>query len=124
MPKKPPQLSQDPFISRESAKYDRPIASREFLLDFIESQSVPVSHEHIAKFLKYDEEERVEALRRRLRAMTRDGQIFRNRRGGYLSFDHMDLVKGTVQTHPDGFGFTVDLTGHRLKQMKVVEALS
>jgi len=105
MPKKTPQLIEDPFISRESAKYDRPIASREFLLNFIESQSVPVSHEHIADFLKYDDEDLVDALRRRLRAMTRDGQIFRNRRGGYLSFDHMDLVKGYVQSHPDGFGF-------------------
>ena len=37
MPKKLPKLSQDPFISRESAKYDRPIASREYLLNFIES---------------------------------------------------------------------------------------
>ena len=105
MPKKTPQLIEDPYISRESAKYDRPIASREFLLNFIESQSVPVSHEHIADFLKYDDEDLVDALRRRLRAMTRDGQIFRNRRGGYLSFDHMDLVKGYVQSHPDGFGF-------------------
>ncbi len=83
MPKKPPQLSKDPFVSRESAKYDRPIASREFLLNFIESQSVPVSHKHIAEYLKYEDDERIEALRRRLRAMTRDGQIFRNRRGGY-----------------------------------------
>ncbi|MCH8177464.1 MAG: ribonuclease R [Proteobacteria bacterium] len=111
MPKKPPQLSKDPFVSRESAKYDRPIASREFLLNFIESQSVPVSHKHIAEYLKYEDDERIEALRRRLRAMTRDGQIFRNRRGGYLSFDHMDLVKGVVQTHPDGFGFLTPESG-------------
>lgn len=111
MPKKLPQLSKDPFVSRESAKYDRPIASREFLLNFIESQSVPVSHQHIAEYVKYEDDERIEALRRRLRAMTRDGQIFRNRRGGYLSFDHMDLVKGVVQTHPDGFGFLTPDSG-------------
>ncbi len=111
MPRKPPKLSKDPHVSRESAKYDRPIASREFLLNFIESQSVPVSHKHIAEYLKYEDDERIEALRRRLRAMTRDGQIFRNRRGGYLSFDHMDLVKGVVQTHPDGFGFLTPESG-------------
>ncbi|MFV2032339.1 MAG: ribonuclease R, partial [Gammaproteobacteria bacterium] len=28
-----------------------------------------------------------------------------------LSFDHMDLVRGTVQTHPDGFGFLTPETG-------------
>jgi ribonuclease R len=111
MPRNPPQLSKDPFVSRESAKYDRPIASREYLLNFIESQSVPVSHQHIAEYLKYEDEGRIEALRRRLRAMTRDGQIFSNRRGGYLSFDHMDLVKGYVQTHPDGFGFLTPDSG-------------
>ncbi len=111
MSKKPPQLSKDPFAARESVKYNRPIASREFLLNFIQSQSVPVSHEHISKYLEYGDEERIEALRRRLRAMARDGQIFRNRRGGYLSFDHMDLVKGYVQTHPDGFGFLTPDSG-------------
>ncbi|HKJ52406.1 MAG TPA: ribonuclease R [Gammaproteobacteria bacterium] len=97
--------SKDPFHQRESANYDRPIASREHLLELIESQQVPVPQEFIAESLGYDDEPELEALRRRLQAMVRDGQLFRNRRGGYLSFDHMDLEKGYVQTHPDGFGF-------------------
>ena len=111
MPKKPPRLTRDPFLSRESAKYDRPIASREHLLDLINTYKVPVSQNHIAESLKYDDDEQIEALRRRLNAMVRDGQIFRNRRGGYLSFDHMDLEKGVVQTHPDGFGFLTPESG-------------
>ncbi|MCP4494059.1 MAG: ribonuclease R [Gammaproteobacteria bacterium] len=105
MPKKISHLSRDPFASRESAKYDRPVASREHLLDLIDKDKMPVSLQHIAASLRYQDEELVEGLRRRLNAMARDGQIFRNRRGGYLSFDHMDLEKGVVQTHPDGFGF-------------------
>jgi len=111
MPKKPSRLSSDPFVDREKAKYDQPIASREFLLNLIAADSVPVPQEHIANSLQYDDEVRIEALRRRLNAMVRDGQIFRNRRGGYLSFDHMDLVKGYVQTHPDGFGFLTPESG-------------
>ena len=111
MPKKPTRLSSDPFETREKAKYDQPIASREFLLNLIATDSVPVPQEHIAESLQYDDEVRIEALRRRLNAMVRDGQIFRNRRGGYLSFDHMDLEKGYVQAHADGFGFLTPESG-------------
>ena len=111
MPKKPSRPSVDPFLKRESARYEQPIASREHLLNLIESHSVPVSQEHIAASLQYDDEQQIEALRRRLNAMVRDGQIFRNRRGGFMSFDHMDLEKGYVQTHPDGFGFLTPESG-------------
>ncbi len=111
MPKKRTSLTRDPFESRESAKYNRPIASREHLLDLIDKDKMPVSLQHIAESLHYQDDELIEALRRRLNAMARDGQIFRNRRGGYLSFDHMDLEKGVVQTHPDGFGFLTPESG-------------
>jgi len=111
MSKKTPSLTRDPFESRESANYERPIASREYLLDLINTHKVPVSQAHIAELLEYDHEDHIEALRRRLNAMVRDGQIFRNRRGGYLSFDHMDLEKGIVQAHADGFGFLTPESG-------------
>jgi len=105
MPKKSKLPAEDPNLPSESVKYDRPVASRDYLLQLINEEKVPVSHEHIAEKLQYEDEDSIEAIRRRLRAMARDGQIFRNRRDGYLSFDHMDLEKGIVQTHPDGFGF-------------------
>src|SRR5210317_1428625 len=105
MPRKNPNTPKDPFHAREKAKYDEPIASREHLLDLVQAEQVPLPQEDIAQALGYDDEVSQEALRRRLQAMVRDGQLFRNRRGGYISFDHMDLVKGYVQTHPDGFGF-------------------
>ena len=111
MPKKPRTPSRDPHFKRERARYEQPIASREHLLDLVNSQQVPVAQEHIAEALGYADETRLEALRRRLQAMVRDGQLFRNRRGGYLSFDHMDLVKGYVQSHPDGFGFVTPESG-------------
>jgi ribonuclease R len=103
--KRPKSRIEDPNLRSESVKYDRPVASRDYLLQLINDEKVPVSHEHIAEKLQYEDEDSIEAVRRRLRAMARDGQIFRNRRGGYLSFNHMDLEKGVVQTHPDGFGF-------------------
>ncbi len=111
MPKKSPNTPKDPFHQREKAKYDEPIASREHLLDLLQAEKVPLPQEDIAQALGYDDEVSLEALRRRLQAMVRDGQLFRNRRGGYLSFDHMDLEKGYVQSHPDGFGFVTPGSG-------------
>ncbi len=104
-------MSKDPFRQREAKNYANPIASREHLLDLINQQSVPIGLEHLVSMLKYQDDDKIEALRRRLRAMCRDGQIFCNRRGGFLSFDHMDLEKGTVQAHADGFGFLTPESG-------------
>jgi ribonuclease R len=111
MPKKSRTTIKDPFHKREQAKYEQPIASREHLLELLKSQKVPLPQEHIAENLGYHDEASLEALRRRLQAMVRDGQLFRNRRGGYLSFDHMDLEKGYVQAHADGFGFVTPESG-------------
>src|SRR5690606_24918123 len=48
-------------------------------------------------------------LRRRLIAMVRDGQIVGNRKERFGRVDRMNLVRGRVQGHRDGFGFV--LTG-------------
>ncbi len=98
-------MKNDPHSEREARTYENPVASREYLLELINKQSAPISLEHIIDELGYDDEDQIEGVRRRLMAMVRDGQIFRNRRGGFMSFDHMDLEKGTVMAHPDGFGF-------------------
>ncbi len=37
--------------------------------------------------------------------MVREGQLVRNRREGYGPVDKMDLVRGRVIGHPDGYGF-------------------
>ena len=45
------------------------------------------------------------ALRRRLKAMVRDGQLIRNRAREYCLVHHLDLVIGRVSAHRDGYGF-------------------
>ena len=72
--------SGDPFLEREKANYDEPIASREHLLELVQAKKVPLPQEDIAETLGYDDETRQEALRRRLQAMVRDGQLLRNRK--------------------------------------------
>src|SRR4029077_18164640 len=48
-----------------------------------------------------------EAFYGRLAAMERDGQVLTNRKGELCVVAKLDLVIGTVQGHPDGFGFLV-----------------
>ena len=43
--------------------------------------------------------------------MERDGQLVRNRGGAYGIADRMDLVRGTVQAHRDGYGFLTPESG-------------
>lgn len=104
-------MNKDPHYQREAQNYENPVASREYLLELINQQKAPTSVEHLLEMLGYTEEHQIEGVSRRLTAMVRDGQVFRNRRGGFLSFEHMDLVKGRVQAHPDGFGFLTPETG-------------
>ena len=46
-----------------------------------------------------------EALRRRLRAMVRDGQLMQARSGEYKTFQKEQAIQGRVVGHKDGFGF-------------------
>ncbi|MDX1824736.1 MAG: winged-helix domain-containing protein, partial [Thiohalomonadales bacterium] len=97
----------DPHAAREAQKYDNPIPSREYILQLLEKEGRPLSREDIASALTLRDEESLEALRRRLRAMERDGQLIFNRRREYGLVSHMNLVRGRVIGHPDGFGFLV-----------------
>jgi len=97
----------DPHLEREAQKYDNPIPSREFIMLLMEQSEKPLTRNQIAESLKLEDEEQLEALRRRLRAMERDGQILYNRRGGYGLVSKMNLVRGRVIGHADGFGFMV-----------------
>ena len=97
----------DPHAAREARKYERPIASRDYILGLLHDRGEPMSYEEIAAELGLDDDELREALRRRLVAMVRDGQVLLNRREGYVPVDSQNLVRGRVIAHPDGFGFVV-----------------
>jgi len=75
----PPLLKEDPYAEREARKYDNPIPSREFIMALLEKQGRLMTRAQIAEALGLESEEQLEALRRRLRAMERDGQVIRNR---------------------------------------------
>lgn len=96
----------DPFLKREQTRYGLPLPSREFILEVLDKQGVPISESRLFELLDIAAEES-EFFHRRLSAMIRDGQIICNRKGDICVTDKLELVKGTVQGHSDGFGFLV-----------------
>ncbi|WP_339829611.1 ribonuclease R [uncultured Arenimonas sp.] len=95
----------DPMAAREAARYENPIASREAIANLLQDSPGPLTAEEVGEALDLLAEDRFDALSRRLGAMVRDGQLLRNRRGGYAVAQKLDLVAGTVIANPDGFGF-------------------
>ncbi len=110
-PRKSAKPAQDPFASREAENYDNPIPSREFILDHLEEAGEPLDHVTLCERLNLVSDEQVEALRRRLIAMSRDGQLISNRRGMYGLASSMELIKGRIQGNKDGFGFFIPEDG-------------
>ncbi len=105
MPKK--TSKKDPHVEREAQKYEHPIASREFILELLAERESPITYKQLTTELNLTDSDEKEALRRRLLAMVRDGQLLQNRRGTFGLVGKMELIKGYVIGHKDGFGFVV-----------------
>jgi len=101
----------DPNAEREAANYDNPIPSRELILELLEQSSGPLSLPAVCESFDLHSDDNIEAMRRRLIAMERDGQLISNRKREYGRVDKMDLVRGRVQGHRDGFGFVIPFDG-------------
>ena len=107
----PAKKSKDPQAKREAARYENPIPSREYILEHLEERAEPLTHLQLSTELLLFDNESQEALRRRLRAMTRDGQLIENRGGAFGLVRKMDLIKGTIQGNKEGFGFVIPEDG-------------
>jgi ribonuclease R len=100
----------DPFLERERETYEQPLPSREYVLQMLAEKGVPLEQDELCTLLQIEHHEE-ELFLRRLRAMERDGQIMRNRKHAICVVDKLDLIKGKVQGHPDGFGFLIPEDG-------------
>src|SRR3569833_1378835 len=100
----------DPFYEREVERYESPLPSREYVLQLISEAGCPVDVDAFAEQLHITEAER-DLFQRRLGAMQRDGQLMLNRKRQLCLPDKLDLIKGRVEGHPDGFGFVVPEEG-------------
>ncbi|QDP00274.1 ribonuclease R [Thalassotalea sp. PS06] len=97
--------SKDPHFSREAQKYDKPIASREFLVSLIEEKGHPLTFVQICKLLSYKDETQKVALKRRLRAMENAGQLVFTKFKQYAKASEATIITGEIIGHRDGFGF-------------------
>ena len=80
---------------------------RNEIIEMLEKHGRPLQRRGIVDALKVKSDDSREILRRRLRAMVRDGQLIQNRRNAFGLPARMDLIKGRVSAHRDGFGFVI-----------------
>jgi len=95
----------DPHAEREAQRYERPIPSRESILALLEERGELLTEARIAEALSLHDEYELNALRKRLGAMVRDGQLLLGRRGGYAPATKLDLIPGVVLANAEGYGF-------------------
>ena len=105
--RKKANMIKDPNAALEAEKYENPVPSRDALIMLLEQAPGPMTHPQVCELLGEEDEGRIEALRRRLIAMCRDGQLISNRRNQFMPMKKADVVHGTVMGHRDGFGFVL-----------------
>lgn len=81
------------------------LPARAAILAFLERAARPQKFEEIAAAFGVEDAKAQDILARRLEAMVRDGQLHRNRRGGYAPTRKLQILTGVVLGHPDGFAF-------------------
>ena len=96
----------DPQKAREMAQYENPIPSRELILEVMAEIGVPIKKNDLVSVLEIQEEELI-FFEKRIRAMSREGQILINRKDVLCIATKLSLIAGRIQGHPDGFGFLI-----------------
>lgn len=97
----------DPEYAREKLRYSQPVPSRTLILKDLAAHGRPMNREQLQAFYGLTGAQDIAAFDKRVSAMLRDGELIENRRGALGPIDRMDLVRGRVEGHRDGFGFLV-----------------
>ena len=100
-----------PSSGDSRSRIDAEAPDRQQVLELLEEHGRPLKRKELFSRLGVESEEVREIMRRRLKAMVRDGQIVKNRRNAYGLPEKMDLVRGRVSAHRDGFGFVIPENG-------------
>ncbi len=85
-------------------------ASAQAILRELAEAGVPLAVAEVAARLRVGKKER-SAFDDCVAALERDGKILVNRKGELCIAAKLDLVTGTIQGHPDGFGFLIPDAG-------------
>ncbi len=93
--------------SRNPGRIDATAPDRVAIMDTLDHAGRPLKRRELVDALDVKGQDSLEILRRRLKAMVRDGQLIKNRADAYGLAQRMDMVRGRVTAHPDGYGFLV-----------------
>lgn len=105
----------DPHYKREASRYAEPIVSREAICTYVAKHNEALSMTSLITAFSLHSAKEQEALRRRLGAMCRDGQLRCNAQGDYQLMDEAALIEGIVEVGRDGRGYVVvDNTNERV----------
>lgn len=85
--------------------YRHPIPSRAEILEALKVADVPLNLRDVGGRFSIRGQNHLGALKNRLQAMVRDGQLIRNRAKEYCLVERLDLITGRVLAHRDGYGF-------------------
>lgn len=96
----------DPHFERELRKYgDSAVPSREYLLSYLTELQKPISASALIRQFNITDNLMQKALKRRLLAMCRDGQLAKVGKTRYGLMSDSDLVRGFVVGRKNGTGF-------------------
>lgn len=101
----------DPYYKQETSLYEHPVSSRELIIQYLKEINRPVSLKNLLTAFELKKPEEKEGLHRRLLAMIQDGQLIKNRCGSYVLIQEMELIRGRIQAHRNGFGFLIPDNG-------------
>lgn len=91
--------------NQQQPEYEVEIPSREELLAAVEARLKPITFDEILERFQLTDERQHIGVKRRLRAMERDGQLIYTKANAYGLPTRMNLIKGRIIGHRDGFGF-------------------
>jgi ribonuclease R len=97
--------------NRSNNRINADAPDRQEIISLLEDQGRPLKRKDLFSRLGVEGADSSEIMRRRLKAMVRDGQLVKNRRNAYGIPEKMDLVRGRVSAHRDGFGFVIPENG-------------
>ncbi|MFB2538287.1 MULTISPECIES: ribonuclease R [unclassified Acinetobacter] len=100
------QAWNDPEALNEAQRYENPIPSRTLIASVVEKAEQGLSYNDAVAHFQLVDENDLEALRRRLNAMVRDGQLSRIGQNYRLSNDEQEF-DAVVEINQKGFGFAV-----------------
>ncbi|MBZ2279371.1 ribonuclease R, partial [Buchnera aphidicola] len=95
----------DLYQNRQAKKYKNYIPSRERIILWLKKNKDSITEKSIENQFSINSLEEKKALRRRLRAMERDGEIIYTRHRCYTTPEKLKIIEGKVIGHRDGYGF-------------------